>query len=56
MCIAVEFFPAEPGKSLFFPHFSPSRLWTNLWRMWKSDVEKGVENVNEFILCKLNIQ
>ena len=53
MCTVVEFFVVRPGKSLCFQHFSPDSLWTNLWIMWKTTVEKDVENVEGFILCKL---
>jgi len=30
-------------------------LWRNLWRMWKTPVDKDVDNVETFVLCKLDV-
>ena len=40
-------FPVFDEKPLIFQHFYTFFLWKNLWRMWKTPVEKGVDNVEK---------
>ena len=46
------FFASTPEKGLVFADFGGFRLWKNLWRMWKTPVNKAVEGTIILCLCK----